>query len=129
LFIKIGVIRGYRFVSIPDKEERVMIISLVKITPPPAKKQDVLDLMNYILGPTRVIPGCLDCSIYEGGADGSILFIEKWQSRVELNEHIKSNSYMSILTAMELSTSPPEILISESTESDGMELIKELRSG
>ena len=106
-----------------------MIISQVKITPHPAKKREALDLMNYMLGPTRVIPGCIDCSIYEGAADGSILFIEQWQSRAELNEHIKSSSFMSILTAMELSTSPPEISVSESTELDGMEFIIKLRSG
>jgi len=106
-----------------------MIVSLVKITPAPAKKREVLELINYIVGPTRVNPECLDCSIYEGEADGSILFIEKWQSRESLNIHIRSNSYMSILTAMELSTLPPVISVSESMESDGMELIKKLRFG
>jgi quinol monooxygenase YgiN len=106
-----------------------MIISLVKITPTPAKKSEALELINYIVGPTRVNPGCLDCSIYEGDADGSILFIEKWHGRAELNEHIRSNSYMSILTAMELSTLPPVISVSESMEPDGMELIKKLRFG
>jgi quinol monooxygenase YgiN len=106
-----------------------MIISLVKITPHPAKEREALELLNYIVGPTRVIPGCLDCSVYHGSADSSIMFLEKWRDKENLYEHIKSSLYMSILTAMELSATPPEISVSESTDSDDMELIKKLRSG
>jgi quinol monooxygenase YgiN len=106
----------------------LMIISILKINPLPTKWLEALDLLQYQRGPTLVEPGCIDCSVYECAADKAVLYIEKWQSRAELNRHIKSSSYMSVLTAMELSATAPEISFVESLEPDGMELIKALRS-
>jgi quinol monooxygenase YgiN len=125
---KIGVNNGYSFAPSSDPEEHAMIISLVKISPSPAKEREALELLNYIVGPTRANPGCLDCSVYHGSEDSSIMFLEKWRDKEDLYEHIKSGLYMSILTAMELSATPPEISVVESMESDGMALIKALRT-
>lgn len=105
-----------------------MIISLLKIKPLPSKRREVFDLLHYIQEPTRVDPDCLDCSVYEEEDDESILYMEKWKGKEGLYEHIKSGPYMGILAAMELSTAPPEMTLVEAQESDGMELIKALRS-
>lgn len=106
-----------------------MVVSLLKIKPQPAKESAVIDLLNYILVRTRINPQCLDCSVYRDNSDDSILYLEKWQDMEAFGLHIKSSYYMSILAAMELSTSQPEISVSESKDTDAMELIIKLRSG
>lgn len=105
-----------------------MIISLLRIKPPPAKRREALELLHYILEPTRVNPECLGCCVYETDSDESILYVEKWQGNQALYEHIQSGSYMSVLAAMELSTVAPEVAVVDDHELDGLELIKSLRS-
>jgi quinol monooxygenase YgiN len=106
-----------------------MIMSLLKITPQPDKQREVMGLLDFIIARTRINPQCLSSSIYREDSDKTILYLEKWQGMEDFCLHIKSSSYMSILAAMELSTSPPEMSVSESVEPDGMELIKKLRLG
>jgi quinol monooxygenase YgiN len=105
-----------------------MIISQLIIKPPSSKKNEALDLLQYVLEPTRVAPGCLFCSLYEESGSDEILYLERWRSREELYEHIKSSSYITVLTAMELSAVTPKVTVIEALETDGMKLINELRS-
>ncbi len=105
-----------------------MIIFLLKIKPPPAKRSETLELLHYILEPTRVNPDCLGCSVYEADSDESILYIEQWKGNTALYEHIQSSTYMGVLAAMELSSIAPEVAVVDGHEIEGMELIKSLRS-
>jgi quinol monooxygenase YgiN len=104
-----------------------MVISLLKINPQPGKRKTIRDLLHYSQGFTRINMQCLNCSVYEDSDSQSILYVEQWQSREALHEHIKSSSYMSLLTAMELSVTPPEITFVEPIDTEGMELIESLR--
>ena len=105
-----------------------MVMFFLKLNPPPSKRQEALELLHYQQGPTLVTPGCLDCSTYERTADEAVLYFEQWQSREQMYDHIKSRAYMSVLAAMELSESVPEVDFVESIDTDGIELIKALRS-
>ena len=73
-------------------------------------------------------PGCIGCSVYEQADNVEILYMEQWKSREAFYDHIRSNSYMSILTAMDLSGSIPGITFIEADETNGMELIHSLRA-
>lgn len=103
-----------------------MVIFFLKINPSPVKRPEVLELLHYLQGPTLVAPGCLDCSVYEGTE--AVLYIEQWQGREEMYEHIRSSSYMTVLTAMELSVTVPQVNFVDLFESNGIELIEKLRS-
>jgi quinol monooxygenase YgiN len=74
--------------------------------------------------------GCTDCGIYEGQGEDkdTILYLEKWGSKEDLYRHIKSNSYILVLTAIEFASQEPEIYFHEIPVTGRMELINALRS-
>ena len=77
---------------------------------------------------TRLKPSCTNCEIYEEHGDGQkILYIEKWQTREAMYQHIRSNLYLRVLNAIELASKLPEICFHEDSETAGIELIEAIR--
>ena len=106
-----------------------MMLAMVKIGPSPGKRQEILDILLSVKGPTLAAPGCRACSIYEEhGEEQIIAYVELWQSPAEMYRHIRSALYSRILEAMELSTRTPEINFHMILRTEGMELIENLRS-
>ena len=106
----------------------MMILSIVKIAPPPEKRKEVLSILRSIRGPVQAISGCLDCRICEvDGDEYEVLFLEHWQSWESFMRHIRSEIYARLLGAMELSMSEPDVSFFEVTEMRGMEILKAVR--
>jgi quinol monooxygenase YgiN len=102
---------------------------MVKISPAPGKQQEILDILLSVKGPTLADSGCLECSIYEEhDEERAIVYLEKWQFRAAMIEHIRSLLYGRVLKALELSDRPPEICFYEINGTQGMELIESVRS-
>jgi quinol monooxygenase YgiN len=106
-----------------------MILSFVKMNAAPGKRHSILEVLRFVQSQTRLKQGCTDCTVYEA-RDGrhTILYVEQWQSREGLNRHIRSDLYLRILAAMELSSEQPEISFYEVCETKGMEFIEALRA-
>lgn len=107
----------------------LVIISCVKLTAAPDRRQAILEVLRFVVGLTRVKPGCLDCEVYEAhGRSHDLLYIEQWQSDEDLSRHIRSDLYRSILSAMELSHVHPEVVFYGVSETKGIEVIERLRA-
>ena len=107
-----------------------MIISILKLELAKGKRQAALEILRTMERRTRGKLGCMDCGVYERhGDDGeTILYIEKWSSKEDLYRHIKSDSYILVLTVMEFASQEPEIYFHEIPETGRLELIKTLRN-
>lgn len=106
-----------------------MVIGTVRFLPPPSRRLDVLEILTSIQGPVLTQPGCAACHIYEEqGDDPAIVLVERWESEQALEAHIRSDEYRSILGALELSGSPPEVSFDYVSETEGMGLIERVRS-
>ena len=106
-----------------------MVIGTLRLLPPPNRRRDVLEILTSIQGPVLTQPGCVACHIYEGqGDDPAIVLVERWESEAALEAHIRSDEYRSILGALELSGSPPEIRFDHVTATEGIELIERSRA-
>ena len=107
-----------------------MIIATLRIKVPGDRRKEFLDSARLIMGPTKVQPGCIDCKFYQDLDDpDAILFVEEWESRENLEHHIKSESYRIILSLMELSDEAPEIRMNTISKTEGLEAIEAVRSG
>ncbi len=103
----------------------MMILSIVKISPLPGKRKEILDILLSIKGPIQATHGCLACNICEEEEEERIIFyLEHWRSWADLIQHIHSNLYTRMLEAMELSRRRPEIFFYEISDIKGMELIE-----
>ncbi|BCS52902.1 putative quinol monooxygenase [Geobacter sp. SVR] len=106
-----------------------MLLSKVKISPVAGKRQEILDILQSVRGPTLAASGCLESSIFEEHDDEfSIVYMEEWQSRAEMIVHIRSPLYSRVLKAMELSGRQPEIRFYDVSATEGLDLIECARS-
>ena len=106
-----------------------MIIVTLRIKIPAKQRKDFLDSARLFIGPTKVQPGCISCEFYQDLNDpDAILFLEEWQSRENLEHHIKSEPYRIILSLMELSEEAPELKLNTISKTEGLEAIGALRS-
>jgi quinol monooxygenase YgiN len=105
-----------------------MIISTIVITPMPDKHQAVIEILVSVKTITRLKHGCMHCEIYEEYGNGQeILYIEKWQTKEDMYNHIRSNLYLRVLNAIELGNKPPEVCFHEDSETMGIGLIEAIR--
>ncbi|RNC68272.1 MAG: antibiotic biosynthesis monooxygenase [Desulfuromonadales bacterium] len=105
-----------------------MRLTMVKIAPFPEKRQEVLDILLSMKGPTQAEVGCLNCCIFEEyGDDPAIVYVELWRTLTEMHRHMRSSLYSRILEAMELSCREPEVYFYEVVGTSGMELIEQVR--
>ena len=107
-----------------------MLITSVRINTPPNRRDEIMKTLGSLLGPTRVLAGCVSCRFYQDVENPNLLtLIEKWETREALDRHLRSNDYRKILTAMDLASEPPEVEFCTVLTESGMELIKQTREG
>lgn len=106
-----------------------MVVATVRMVPTPSRHAEVLEILQCLEGPTRAQPGCTAYDIYQAdGPDPAIVLVERWDSEAALETHLRSNAYRSILAAVEVSGSPPEIRFDHVSGSEGIELIERARA-
>lgn len=70
----------------------------------------------------------MSCEIYtEETPEKAILLVERWESELGLEEHVRSEFYRRILAAIELSSRRPEVCFDTISASKGMEFLEQLR--
>jgi quinol monooxygenase YgiN len=105
-----------------------MVISTLRIVPLPKQRSEVIEILRSVLGPTETQPGCLRCQISEEeGSDRAIMFCGYWESEEALREHVRSDRYLRVLAACELSRLPPEFCFYDVSKTEGIELIRQVR--
>jgi len=104
-----------------------MFLALVRLYPCPDKQGATQQFLAGILGPTRVQPGCLSCTLATESDPDALLYTEIWESKGDLLGRLRSDGYAKILAAMELSTRKPDVCIYEIVNLRGLEWIEQLR--
>jgi len=106
----------------------IMMISLLKVMVLANKREAILEVLRSVMDHTWGLPGCLGCACYEEQKnDGTMLYMEQWETKEDLYRHIQSDLYHRVISAMELSVAKPDIRFFEISKSMGMELIENLR--
>ena len=105
------------------------MISLLRIKPVPEKRDDVLDILRSVQELIAGLPGCGGCACYEEhDRERTVLYVERWESKEDMQRHIRSDLYNRVISAMEFAREAPEIRFYEVSHRMGMELIEALRS-
>jgi len=102
-----------------------MIVFTMRVTARPKKRPEMLQALHSLLGPMSVQPGCLRCRLYQDADDEDVLtWIEEWESREQMDRHVRSPEYRTLLSVMDLSAVQPEVRFNTVVETAGMELIE-----
>ena len=115
--------------SAAERDEFAMVIALLELVPQIEKRQSMLEVLRFVEERVRTRPECLDCGVFEA-SNGTprVLYMEQWKSTKDLHAHLRSGLYLRILNAVELASEEPRISFHEVSQTESMELIRELRS-
>ena len=106
-----------------------MVTTSVRIEAPAGRRDEILKTLGSVLGPTRVLPGCLSCRLYQDVENtNTLVLVEEWNSREAADRRVRSDDYRKVLAAMDLANKPPEVQFCSVASVAGMERIEELRS-
>jgi len=104
-----------------------MFLTMVRIYPSADEIEVIRGFLVGLLGPTRVQPGCLGCTLATESEPEALLYTEIWESKADLLHSLQSEKYSKVLATLELSTRKPDLCVYEVVEQHGMELIENAR--
>jgi quinol monooxygenase YgiN len=105
-----------------------MILSTVRITMRPEKRDEALKILRSTARQSRMRPGCLSCHIYvDAQEDNSLMVEEIWRSETDLEHHLRSGEYRNVLLVMEMARKHPEVRFNTVSTSTGIETIEKAR--
>ena len=84
--------------------------------------------MLALIQPTRKEKGCLSYNVFLSIEDeNDINLVEEWESREDLDNHLRSDRFGALLGAQSLLNQPLEIRIIATSYTAGMEFVDEAR--
>jgi len=106
-----------------------MVIALLELVPRIEKRQAMLEVLSFVEEQVSTKPECLGCGVFEAtNGTPRVLYVEQWKSAKDLHAHLRSRLYLKVLNAVELACEEPRLSFHEVSQSESMELIRQLRS-
>ena len=92
------------------------------------KRTEVMQTLLSMIEPTENERGCLSCHVFRDIEDQNVFsLIEEWETRQDLDDHIKSDRFSVLLGTKSLLCEPQQIEIHTVSQSEGMETIHAVR--
>lgn len=101
-----------------------MIQASFRIVAPEGKREEILDVLLRLKGPTEVSRGCRACRILQDVEnDHVVTYLVQWDTQEEVEEHLRSERFRRLLPYIEMSVAPPEIDFSTIDQIRGIEFL------
>ena len=106
-----------------------MIQASFRIVAPEDKRQEILDVLLCLRGPTEVARGCRAFRILQDVEDDHALtYVVRWDTRQEIEDHLRSERFRRFLPYIEMSLEPPEVDFSTIDKIQGIEFLIDVLS-
>ena len=93
------------------------------------KRTEVRQTLLSLIEPTENGRGCLSCHVLRDIEDKNVFsLIQEWETREDLDDHIKSDRFSVLLGTKSLLCEPQQIEIHTVSRSEGMETIHAARN-
>jgi quinol monooxygenase YgiN len=95
---------------------------------PPNKWQEALSIFGTVVELTKLEKGCINCRLYQDLHDEGALKLEQvWKDQIDLERHLRSDRFRTVLLVIDLATEYPEIRFDVIESTSGMETIQRVR--
>jgi quinol monooxygenase YgiN len=106
-----------------------MIVSTVRVAISAKERPEVLRILRVLMGHATARDGCAGFSLSQDLGDPDALTIsDRWVTRDDFVEHVRSAAYRLLLAVIDLSETPPEISFDEVEHLGDLELVRLLRT-
>ena len=122
--------KRYQLVCVVFAERRGLVI-IVGITMNVLleKRTEVMQTLLSMIEPTENERGCLSCHVFRDIEDKNVFsLIQEWQTREDLDDHIRSDRFSVLLGTKSLLCEPQQIEIHTVSQSEGMEVVNATRN-
>lgn len=104
------------------------MMTSIKIFLPGKHRKDALEALCRFKRMTEISMGCLGCQInHDVEHPNTIIYSEEWQTRNDLEVHLRSSNFRHVLEIIELSERKPEIKFFSISKIEGLEVVKSVR--
>jgi quinol monooxygenase YgiN len=105
-----------------------MIIVRITMNALIEKRTEVMQTLLSMIEPTENGQGCLSCHVLRDIEDKNVFsLIEEWETREDLDDHIKSARFSVLLGTKSLLCEAQQIEIHTVSHSEGMETVNAVR--
>ena len=105
-----------------------MIIVRISMNVLPEKQLEVMQTLLSMIEPTEKEEGCLSYAVFCDIANKNrFSLLEEWETREDLDRHLKSHRFGVLLGTKTLLCEPPKIQIHTVSQSEGMETVHAAR--
>ena len=105
-----------------------MIVVRISINVLPEKQKELVQTILSMIGPMEKEAGCLSYALFCNIENKNLLnLLEEWQTRKDLDRHLKSEMFSVLLGAKSLLFHPPQIQIHTVSHSEGIESVNTVR--
>ncbi len=106
-----------------------MIHLVLRIIADPKGVQPMIQALRSLMLPIQLDRGCGGCHLYaDVGEAGSLLYVEEWATRRDLEREMRSDRFTRMLSVMESSPMAPVLEFRFVSQTRGLEYIAEVRS-
>ena len=106
-----------------------MVNATIRMTIPAKRRSGVLEILSSVAERSRFEPGCIACRVYQDVEVEPVIVLEElWESKEDLDRHLRSEEFRKVLLVVEMSLEPPEIRFDEISSSTGVETIERARN-
>ena len=89
-----------------------MILAIIRMQVLPEKREELCQTIVSLIGSLRTEKGCLRCDFCQSMEDeNELCILEEWDTRENLNSHLKSERFRVLRGAMNLLQEPYEMLV------------------
>ena len=82
-------------------------------------------MLNSILAPLRVQPGCLQARVYlDADNAGALTLVQEWETQRDLDRYLASDACKVVLAVLEISQLAPEVRFDTVATRAGLEVIE-----
>lgn len=111
-----------------QKEPKCPAKATIRICISGKKRKEAVIVLRDLMEETKLKTGCVSCRLYQDVQEDRWLMLEEiWTSQKDLERHLSSDKFLSVLLVMEMATEVPEVRFEVISHCSGIETIEKVR--
>src|SRR5689334_20494577 len=106
-----------------------MIVTTIRMRTTPANRKELMQTFRSLYGSSACRNGCRSCRVYrELGDEEAVIVIQEWDSKIQLDKHLRSDEFAVMVGAMSLLEQPDTVEFQVLDQVEGSRSVEAIRA-